>query len=56
MTTKVHVVNFGPQAVSVASEPSKAPGHILYYQQSVDVLVYKGQTITIEEVPVPENK
>jgi hypothetical protein len=51
MTTKVHIVNFGPQAVSVKSEQNKVVDSILYYQQSTDVYVHREQTITIEEVP-----
>jgi len=50
MTTRVHIVNFGPQAVSVKPEPNKAAGSILYAQQSTDVYVYGEQTITVEEV------
>ena len=50
MTTRVHIVNFGPQAVSVKPEPNKAVGTILYAQQSTDVYVYGEQTVTVEEV------
>jgi hypothetical protein len=56
MTTRVHIVNFGPQAVSVRPEPNKAAGSILYAQQSTDVYVYDEQTVTIEEVPAPQTK
>ena len=50
MTTRVHIVNFGPQAVTVRPEPNKAVGSILYAQQSTDVYVYGEQTVTVEEV------
>jgi hypothetical protein len=54
MTTRVHIVNFGPEAVSVAPEPNKAVGSILYAQQSTDVYVYGEQTVTVKEVPPSE--
>ena len=56
MTTRVHIVNFGPQAVSVKPEPNKAIGSILYAQQSTDVYVYGEQTVTVEEVSGGEAK
>lgn len=56
MTTRVHIVNFGPQAVSVKPEPNKAAGSILYAQQSTDMYVYGEQTVTVEEVSDGEAK
>jgi len=56
MTTRVHIVNFGPQAVSVRPAPTKAVGSILYAQQSTDVYVYGEQTVTVEEVSDGEQK
>lgn len=45
MTTSVHIVNFGPNAVKV--NPS---GQILYSQQSHNEYVYEGHSVTVEEV------
>jgi len=50
MTTRVHIVNFGPNAVSVKPEPNKVVGATLYAQQSTDIYVYGDQTITVAEV------
>ena len=49
MTTRVHIVNFGPQAASVELSPNKPV--ILYAQGVIDLYVYGEQTITIEEIP-----
>jgi hypothetical protein len=47
MTTRIHVVNFGPDKVEV-----NAPGSVpttLYPQQSTDQYVYDGHDITVVE-------
>lgn len=56
MTTRVHIVNFGPRPISVRPEPNKAVGSLLYAQQSTDVYVYGEQTVTLEEVLDGEQK
>lgn len=51
MTTKIHVVNFGPEPVeSVPSLLYGRPSVRLYAQQSVDFYVFDGQDVTIREV------
>jgi hypothetical protein len=55
MTTKVHIVNFGPQAVIVTrtslqtGEDLKFQEPPIYPQQSVDVYVHDSQNIVISE-------
>lgn len=47
MTTKVHIVNFGPDVVEVKTTLN---GHKrLYPQESVDRYVYDGEQVTITE-------
>jgi hypothetical protein len=56
MTTKIHIVNFGPQAVDVIlvnpdineETPTSAP--TLYTQQSTDMYIHSGQAVRVEEV------
>lgn len=56
MTTRIHVVNFGPEAVDVkvfnpqtgeADPERQAPS--LFAQQSTDVYVHDTQAITVTE-------
>ncbi len=48
MTTKVHVVNFGPDVVEVT--PTQGYSQRLYHQQYADFYVYDNQDITIKEL------
>lgn len=54
MTTNVHIVNFGPKAVTIkSSNPTGvaiAPDETLYSQQSVNRYVYNEVALVIEEV------
>jgi hypothetical protein len=55
MTTKIHIVNFGPQAVDVTlvnPDPNEEmpTSPTLYTQQSTDVYVHSGQAVRVEEV------
>lgn len=55
MTTRVHIVNFGPDAVDVKLKNPKEPGvpmnevPSLFAQQSVDVYVHDTQAVEVTE-------
>ena len=49
MTTRIHIVNFGPKAVEVeALTPIVFPKK-LYAQESADFYVYDGQDVHVTE-------
>lgn len=49
MTTRIHVVNFGPDVVEV-SAMDKMLRQQLFTQQSADFYVYPGHEILVEEL------
>jgi hypothetical protein len=57
MTTRVHIVNFGPDAVNIEMlDPQTGqkagvsiPDQILYSQQSSDIYVHDTQAFTVVE-------
>ena len=49
MTTKIHVVNFGPQTVEVEKSNDTIPV-VIYPQESQNFYVCDGQDVTIKEV------
>lgn len=53
MTTKVHVVNFGPDVIVVHTAPPHEPAQI-YPQQSNDFYVWDGQDVVIKEVKIKQ--
>jgi hypothetical protein len=56
MTTRVHIVNFGPNAVEVsvpAYSGAPIPSYI-YAQDSKNFTVYDGQDIIVKEVTQPK--
>ena len=54
MTTKVHVVNFGPDVVEVT--PTQGYPQRLYQHQYADFYVYDNQDITIKELKQENQK
>ena len=49
MTTRIHIVNFGPQAIEV--ETTTSTPQKLYAQQSDNFYVYDGQDVKVTELP-----
>jgi hypothetical protein len=54
MTTRVHIVNFGPDVVE-ADRPNSTLPMKIYPQGSADFYVYDEQTVVVREVK-PEPK
>ena len=48
MTTRIHIVNFGPDVVEVDT-PTTAPTKEIWPSQYADFYVYPGNEITITE-------
>ena len=60
MTTRIHIVNFGPDGVDVATVNPETNEVInatttIYTQQSTDVYVHSGQAVKVSEVKPKEN-
>jgi hypothetical protein len=50
MTTRIHVVNFGPQPVEVLVTPDDTVVHsVIYPQQAEGYYVYEGQIVRVRE-------
>ena len=47
MTTRVHVVNFGPLPVEVETNPTQK--RVLFSQESDNFWVYQGQELRVRE-------
>lgn len=48
MTTRIHIVNFGPDVVAVET-PTTAPAKEIWPNSYADFFVYPGNEITITE-------
>jgi len=49
MTTRVHVVNFGPDPI-IVSRPNQTVNEMIWSQESKDYYVYEGAAVVIKEV------
>lgn len=54
MTTRIHIVNFGPDVVEIETQTSV--GQKVYPQDSANFYVYDGQDVTVKEVKPPQVK
>lgn len=51
MTTRFHIVNFGPGPIVIHPEDRSHPGQVIHPQSYADFYVYKGRVYQVSEVP-----
>lgn len=56
MTTRFHIVNFGPDPIVIHPEDKSHPGQVIHPQSYADFYVYKGRVYQVSEHHIEEPK